>query len=217
MPAVEYSGTYTLYAVPGWGSALAEAMLALCAVPVRIEDVTGFDRPGPARDRLLQVNSLAQVPTIVLPEGTIMTESAAIALLLAERYPKSGLAPAPGSPSRAVFLRRLLWIAANVYPTFTYGDYPERWVSAQPQELQASTDAYRQRLWQELESQLSEGQWVLGEEFSALDIYVAVMTHWKPRRAWFAAQCPRLCAIARRTQAHPLLGAVLQRNFPAQA
>ena len=39
---------YVLYAVPGWGSVLAEAMLSLCGAPFRIEDVTGFDQPGPA-------------------------------------------------------------------------------------------------------------------------------------------------------------------------
>lgn len=122
-------GAYSVFSVPGWGSVLAEAMLALCPAPARIEDVTGFDQPGAARDRLLRVNPLGQVPTLLLPDGTVMTESAAIALLLSERYPEAGLAPAPGTPLRPGFLRRLVWLAANVYPTFTYGDYPERWRS----------------------------------------------------------------------------------------
>ncbi len=212
---MEQSVSYTVFSVPGWGSTLAEAMLALCSAPVRIEDVTGFDRPGAARDRLLRVNSLGQVPTLVLPDGTVMTESAAITLLLSERHPQAGLAPAPGTPLRPMFLRRLVWIAANVYPTFTYGDYPERWVSGDAQSLQGSTDAYRERLWRQFESDVSEGDWALGSRFSALDVYVAVMTHWRPRRAWFAAHCPRLHAIAIRADAHALLKAVMQRNFPA--
>lgn len=211
---MEQSGAYTLFSVPGWGSALTETMLALCSVPVRIEDVTGFDRPGAPRERLSSVNPLAQVPTLLLPDGTVMTESAAITLLLSERYPQAELAPDPRAPRRPDFLRRLIWIAANVYPTFTYGDYPERWVSTDAQSLTVSTDAYRERLWRQLESELSEGGWVLGAHFSALDVYVAVMTHWKPRRAWFAAHCPRLHAIAVRVDDHPLLNAVLRRNFP---
>jgi GST-like protein len=210
---MEQSGLYSLFAVPGWGSALAEAMLALCSAPIHIEDVTGFDRPGAARDRLLQVNSLGQVPTLILPEGTTMTESAAIALLLSERHPQAGLAPAPGTPLRPTFLRWLIWIAANVYPTFTYGDYPERWVSADAKSLKTATDTYRERLWRQLESEVGEGGWTLGTNFSALDVYVAVMTHWRPGRVWFAEQCPRLRAIAARADDHPLLNGVLQRNF----
>ena len=208
------SGSYALFSVPGWGSALAEAMLALCSAPVAIEDVTGFDRPGAARDRLLRVNSLGQLPTLVLPDGTVMTESAAIALLLSEHYPQAGLAPAAGMSLRPNFLRRLIWIAANVYPTFTYGDYPERWVGADARSLKTATDTYRERLWREFESEVSEGSWALGTTFSALDVYVAVMTHWRPGRAWFAEQCPRLRAIAARADGHPLLSGVLQRNFP---
>jgi GST-like protein len=209
------SSSYTLFSVPGWGSALTEAMLALCLAPVRIEDVTDFDRPGATRDRLASINSLAQVPTLLLPEGTAMTESAAIALLLAERYPQAGLAPAPGTPLRGTFLRRLIWLAANVYPTFTYGDYPERWVSGDAQSLKSSTDVFRERLWREFEADVPEGGWALGSDLCALDIYIAVMTHWRPRRAWFAAHCPRLGAIAARADAHPILGTVLQRNFPS--
>lgn len=212
---MEQSGSYTVFSVPGWGSALAEAMLALCSAPVHIEDVTGFDQPGVARDRLLRVNSLGQVPTLLLPDGTVITESAAIALLLSEHHPDAGLAPAPGTSLRPTFLRRLIWIAANVYPTFTYGDYPDRWVSTDAQSLKTATDRYRERLWREFESDVREGGWVLGPEFSALDIYVAVMTHWRPRRAWFAANCPRLSTIAARADDHPRLKAVLQRNFPS--
>lgn len=212
---MEHSASYTVFSVRGWGSALVEAMLALCSAPVDTEDVTGFDRPGPARDRLLRVNSLGQIPTLLLPDGTVMTESAAIALLLSERHPEAGLAPVPGTPLRPTFLRRLIWIAANVYPTFTYGDYPERWVSTDARSLAAATDGYRERLWRQFESDTSEGGWVLGAQFSALDVYVAVMTHWRPGRAWFAAQCPRLHAIAARADDHRLLNVVLQRNFPA--
>jgi GST-like protein len=58
------------------------------------------------------------------------------------------------------------------------------------------------------------GPWFLGESFSALDIYVAVMTRWRPRRAWFSENCVRLHAIAAKADVEPRLGAVLLRNFP---
>lgn len=205
--------TYRLFSVPGWGSVLTEAMLAVAGLAYTIVDVDGFDRPGPARDRLIAVNPLAQVPTLILPDGAVMTESAAIALLLAENHPEARLAPPPADPARPQFLRRLLWLSASVYPTFTYADYPERWVDHEAETLKARVLAHRESLWRQFERDLPPGGWALGERFSLLDIYIAAMTHWQPRRPWFAAECPNLLAIARRGDDHPVLGPVLLRNF----
>lgn len=203
----------TLYGVPGWGSVIVEAMLTWCRAPFEFVDVEGFDSPGPARDRLLAVNPLAQVPALVLPDGRLMTESAAIALLLAETYPDRALAPAPGTAERVPFLRRLVWLVAAVYPTFTYGDYPARWAPGDPEGLGTSTLEHRMALWRQFESELGDGPWVLGHAPSALDVYVAAMAHWRPRRAWFDANTPKLAKIASATLAREEFGDVWRRNF----
>jgi GST-like protein len=205
---------HVVYGVPGWGSVLAELAFAWCDVPYDYVDVEGFDRPGPAREVLLAVNPLAQVPTVVLGDGRVLTESAAIMLWLAEEHPDRGLAPAPGTPERTGFLRRLVWLIGAVYPTFTYGDYPERWAPGDPDGLRASTDAHRAALWRQFEADLGAGPWVLGARPSALDLYVGVMVRWRPRRAWFETHCPRLAAIAAAVPALPRLTAVYARNFP---
>lgn len=207
--------TYRLFGASGWGSALAEAMLAACDIQPEIEDVDGFDHPGPARDRLVTVNPLAQVPTLQLPDGRIVTESAAIALLLSELYPGAELAPPPGDLERAFFLRYLIWLVANVYPTFTYSDYPERFVQAETELLARRGGEQRKRLWLDLEREIGPPGTLLAGRFSALDIYIAVMTHWRPRRAWFERHCPRLYAAALSCETHPVIGPVLARNFPA--
>jgi GST-like protein len=62
--------------------------------------------------------------------------------------------------------------------------------------------------------QAAIGPWFLGARFSALDIYIAIMTRWRPRRAWFAENCGKLHAIATRADAEPRLNAVWRRNFP---
>lgn len=204
---------HVLYAVRGWGSALVEAMLTWCDARFRIEDVAEFDKPGPAREKLISVNPLAQVPTLILADGTVMTESAAIALYLSETFPQAELEPPRGSPDRALYLRRLVWLVANVYPTFTYGDYPERWVPAAPGDLKNATNEYRERLWRSLEAEIGSGPWVLGDRFSALDIYIGVMSRWRPGRAWFAANCPNLGAVASRVDGLDKLRPVWERNF----
>lgn len=203
---------WTLYGVPAWGSTLVEGALAEAGIAYDFIDVEGFDKPGPARDRLIEVNSLAQVPALVLPDGTVMTESAAIALHIAESRPDAGLAPPPGDPARPVFLRWLIWLVSNVYPTFTYGDYPERFVPEDPDGLRKAVEARREALWRIADAEAG-APFFLGSRFSLIDLYIAVMVNWRPGPDWFAAETPRLAAIARNAAARPVLGAVLSRNF----
>jgi len=47
----------------------------------------------------------------------------------------------------------------------------------------------------------------------ALDIHACAMTRWRPRRAWFGANTPKLAAIAARADALPALAGVWKRNF----
>jgi hypothetical protein len=61
-----------LYGTPGWGSAIVEAMLALVGESYEFVDVEGFDRPGGAQEFLAAVNSLRQVPTLVLDDGELL-------------------------------------------------------------------------------------------------------------------------------------------------
>lgn len=204
---------WRLFGVRGWGSTLAEGALEWTKTPFAFESVDGFDAPGPARDRLLEVNPLARVPTLVAPDGMVLTESAAIVLHLAERSPGAGLAPLPGDPSRPAFLDRLIWFVSALYPTFTYRDYPERWAPDAPDQLAHNVDAFRQTLWRQFEAALGEGPWVLGDTPSALDLYTAAMSHWRPRRDWIAIHCPRAHAVALRADGLPQIAAVLARNF----
>jgi GST-like protein len=206
---------YTLWGRQGWGSTIVEAQLELYGLKYRYEPVEDLFRTPGAREKLEKVNPLAQVPTLVMPDGSIMSESAAITLLLADVTGSESLVPGPGAPERAKFLRWLVFLVANIYPTFTYADDPARFVSvnAARDPFRAATDAYAQRLWRQVEREAGT-PWFLGERFSALDIYVDIMTRWRPKRGWFEIETPRLFAIARRADALPELADVWKRNFP---
>jgi GST-like protein len=207
--------TYQLYGTAGAGSAIVEAMLALVGVAYEMIEAPPWEE-GPHLERLRALNPLAQVPTLVLPEGAVLTESAAIALYLAERYPAAGLAPAPRDPGRARFLRWLVFLVANVYATFTIGDDPSRWVEGEAAQsfLRRSTDEYRKKLWITVEGEAEAKPWFLGARFSSLDVFIAVMVHWRPRRAWCSEHCPKLDGIATQLARRTELAQVWARNFP---
>lgn len=199
-----------LYGAPGCGSAIVEMMFVLAGEQYRWVNVEGFDAPGPQRDALLELNPLGQVPTLKLDDGTVVTETAAIALMLLDAHPE--LAPPVGSAERQRFHRLLIWLVANVYPTFTYGDYPERWMSGSALELRDSTNRYRQQLYLWLESQLGAGPYVFGDHISLLDTYLAAMISWRPRQAWFEQNTPKMYAIALKVREREDLQEIISRN-----
>ncbi|HME84085.1 MAG TPA: glutathione S-transferase family protein [Roseiarcus sp.] len=208
---------YRLYARAGWGSVLVETQLAWYGLKYQLETVGDLFKEPQARDLLASVNPIAQIPTLILPDGAVMTESAAITLLLADITRRDDLAPGAAAPERARFLRWLIFMVANIYPTFTYGDDPRRFVDGKDARstLRARADAYAQRLWGVLEAEAA-GPWFLGDRFSAIDIFIAAMTQWRPQRPWFAAHTPKLAAIATGADALPELASVWVRNFPPQ-
>ncbi|HEX6093784.1 MAG TPA: glutathione S-transferase, partial [Dongiaceae bacterium] len=157
---------YTLYGKAGWGSVIVEAQLELAGLPYRIEEVDPLESAAD-RDRLAKFNPRAQLPTLILPDGQVMTESAAITLHIGDRAPKADLVPPVGDKTRDPFLRWLVFIIANIYPMFTVGDDTSRFVadSIAQKELRVSTENYKSRAWQIVESSIKPKPWFLGTRF----------------------------------------------------
>lgn len=204
-----------LYGEPGWGSLIVEAQLDWYRLDYAFERVGDLFKSAESRRRLTEINPLAQIPALVLADGTLLTESAAITLYLADLTENDDLVPGPGRPERAVFLRWLVFLVANIYPTYTYADDPARFVAdpAAQQRFREAVDNYAKHLYSTLEK-AAGSPWFLGDRFTALDIYVATMTRWRPRRPWFAEHAPRLHAIGAATEKLPALAATWERNFP---
>lgn len=206
---------YRLFAAKGGGSMIVEAAFGFTKLPLKIQNIEWSDLGWDSRT-LKAINPLGQVPTLVMPDGAVLTESAAMILHLADRVKTFPLVPAATSPNRAAFLRWLIFIAAAVYPTFTYGDVPERWVGAPKEKgagkaLRTSTDEHRKVLLRFLETQ-AKGPYFLGKTMTAIDLYLWILATWRPGKDWLSANCPKLSAIAAKTAGHPVCAKVMRRN-----
>ena len=138
------SATHRLLGCKGCGSAIVEAAFAVARMPLEYEQVD-YGAGSPTRERLLAVNPLGQVPTLVLPDGTVLTESLAIIHYLDDLAPRAHLVPPKGDPGRLAFLRWSTFLVAAVYPTFSFGDEPAKWVEdvKGAKQLRESTDRHR--------------------------------------------------------------------------
>ena len=206
---------YLLYAAKGGGSMIVEAAFGFTKLPLQIQDLDWKDL-GWSSKSLRDLNPLGQVPTLISPDGTTLTESAAIILHLADRVNDYALVPSPKHKQRAQFLRWLVFLVSAVYPTFTYGDVTERWVKVKKDqgagmELRGSTDAHRQDLLRYLEGQ-AKAPYFLGRQMTALDLYIWVLATWRPGPAWLNEHCPKLSAIAKKLEKHPVCLHVSNRN-----
>ncbi|MDB5492786.1 MAG: glutathione S-transferase [Phenylobacterium sp.] len=209
------SGDYVVYGAKGSGSVAIEAALTLIGAPWRLVDraslaeITG--------EEMARVNPMRQIPALVLPSGELMTESAAILIHLADSHPGSGLSPAWDSPLRPRFLRWMSFAAAQVYSLFWLLDVPGR-IADQPavQDLaKARLEARIGDCWRIMGEQVQPaGRFLLGDEISVLDVYLAVLSRWEPRRKGFYAAAPNLAEVVRAVDAEPRLAGLWAERMP---
>jgi len=179
---------YRLYTRPGSGGFVVEAALALTGAPFDQIDVPKKDPPDQA---FLDISPLNQVPVLILPDGQSMTESAAICILLAERHPEAGLAPAAGSPARADFLRWMAFMSSVLYPAVLRFFYAHRY-TADAEGVKAVKEAAiteMDRGFAILDKALAGRDWLVGDTLSIADIYLVMLVAWHPdvgraRTAW---------------------------------
>ncbi|MBL8519912.1 MAG: glutathione S-transferase family protein [Betaproteobacteria bacterium] len=201
-----------LYGCKGCGSAVVEAMLRMAQVPYDYVEALQWQPAFKRIPELERLNPLGQVPVLVLDDGSVMTESSAILLWLAEKTP--GLAPTDPA-TRAQFLRWMSFVPASVYSVFAFRDFPERWVEGEEAQ-KAFREKLTQRLrdmWTTMESQLHPAPYVLGSSMSVLDLYLAMVSRWSPGRQWILAHCPKLGAAVTLTEQHPVVARTWKENF----
>ena len=200
-----------LHGCRGCGSAAIEALLELAGLDYRRHLYDWDDRLG--WDRLRAVNPLAQVPTLVLDDGSVLTESAGIALWIAASHPAARLLPDdPGE--RALVFRWVVSFATNVYVPIIVGDFPERWVDAPASEsVKAHALRRLQDAWRSFDAAIAPSPYLVGDRLSVLDVYAAMISRWRPGRAWIAEHCAKATGAILLTEADPRVAAVWARNF----
>jgi glutathione S-transferase len=188
---------YKLYWAPNTGAFAPEVVMALAGVPfenIRV-DYDAKEQQGEAYRKL---NPMGQIPLLILPEGQVMTESAAMVLHLVDRFPAAGLAPLPGTPERAVFDRWLVFLAVNLYTADLRYYYPERY----------STDPTAAA---GVKAAADPGPFLQGARYGAADLYLLMLADWYPP----ARDLPRLRQLCDALEGAPGVAAVHQRYVRA--
>jgi len=205
-----------LYGTNGSGSAAAEVALDIVGLDYRKVDAASWQE-SPGLEELRRVNPLAQIPTLVLDDGSVLSEVAAILLHLGLVHPQSDLVASDPS-RRAQQIRGLVYIAANCYAGIGILDYPERWYpdpdDGVRKAMQARGRARVHELWQIFADQFPAAPWLSGERLGALDILAATVSKWSGARQALAQSRPPFAALLGRIDADPRIAPVWARHWP---
>jgi GST-like protein len=207
---------YTLFGSQGSGSAAIEAALECAGAPYRVVRASSWE-PDSALAKLKKLNPLAQIPTLQMPDGSVLTESAAILINLGLIFTSAPILPAD-APARAQAIRGLVFIAANCYSAVSISDYPERWCAdiddSARERLERGARAQLHRHWEIFADQFPAHPFLSGTQPGGLDFLAAVVSKWSGTRAHLRAARPKFLATLKQIENHPSVVAVFNRHWP---
>jgi len=182
-----------LYYNPMSRARIVHWMLEEAGAPYRMELVS-FDKGEQKKPAFLAINPMGKLPAIV-HRGVAVTESSAICAYLADAFPAAGLAPPVTSPERGAYYRWMFFGAACIDPAML-----DRMMQ-RPAPPRPSANGYGcyEDTMNALEKALSPGPYILGQSFSAVDVYIGsqiqfgmVMTKVLEPRPAFSAYLERI-------------------------
>jgi glutathione S-transferase len=193
---------YVLHTERNSGGFPVQALLEMVGAPYRLAEVA---ERGPRPAAFLKLNPMGQVPVVELPDGTVMTESAAIIIHLADTLAPGKLAPEPASPERPHFLRWLVFMAVNLYTADLRLYYPGRYTadsSGAPGVKEAAL-AHMEAQFAIVDQAIGANRFLLSDAFSAADPYILMLAHWHPEPQAIFARHPNLARVCDATREVP--------------
>lgn len=196
-----------LHYFPSNASFAPHILLEELGVPFQL-DLVKRDEGALSSPEYLAMNPNGLIPVLV-DGDTVLYETAAILLHLADTHPASKLAPRMASAERAQFYKWLIWLTNTLQPALIAYFYPHRWVDAGnadgTAQVKAAAEARIGPLLDQLEAQFAKhgGPWLLGADYSAADPLALMLCRWTRNFARPARSLPLTHAYLQRMLARP--------------
>ncbi len=129
----------------------------------------------------LAVNPKGRVPALVTEQG-ILTETPAILVYLAQRFPQAGLAPLDDPFAFAKMQEFNAYLCATVHVSHAHRGRGHRWVEANDEAAILAMRRYVpvgvKAAFDLIEDGLLRGPWVMGEHYTICDPYLFTIAQW---------------------------------------
>ncbi|HVZ43714.1 MAG TPA: glutathione S-transferase family protein [Ramlibacter sp.] len=207
----------TLYYAPGTCALATHFSLERAGADYRTVAVD-FRRNEQRSPDYLKVNPKGRVPALVTERGTL-TETPALLMYVAQRYPKANLGPIDDPFELARMNEFNAYMCATVHVAHAHKGRGYRWVDDP-----AAMEAMKQKVPQTMsecftliEERFFKGPWVLGEKFSASDYYLFTISRWLEGDGVDVARFPKVLDHRQRLARDELVQRVIEAQRPAAA
>lgn len=169
---------YKLFYASGSAAEGVRVILEELGVPYELIKST-IDRSKQRPPEQLKINPNGWVP-VLMYEDTGIYECAAITIFLCDRHSDAHLAPKFNDPTRGLYLQTLVYLSTSVQTAFQTYYYPDRFVDTSANQASARKRGINRlwETWKVIDDQIGDNDWVLGRCFSAVDIYLFMLTTW---------------------------------------
>jgi glutathione S-transferase len=193
----------TLYLTPGTCAMAVRIALVEAGAPhqIRRVDFASGEQRSPA---YLAINPKGRVPALVTERG-VLTETPALLLYVAQRFPNARLAPLDDPFLLARMQEVNSFLASTVHVSHAHSRRAARWADDEQAiaAMQAKVPQNMRDGFAEIERHYLVGPWVLGECFSLADIYLFVVASWLKSDGIAIDEFPRVAAHTARVLARP--------------
>ena len=205
---------YTLYWSHNSASIAAHYCLEEAGAPYDLV-LVNMAEEAHKKPEFLQVNPAGKLPALKLPEGGIITECAAISLLIADRFPQAGLAPAAADPQRGPFLMWLFHLNNTLQPAMLRYYYPDR-ITTEAKGTAGVQEKAKEEiaaLWSRIDSHLAKsGPFLLGDKFSAADPLLYMLSTWQECCPDLYKRFTSIRRHAEKVRARPAIARIAELN-----
>jgi glutathione S-transferase len=166
------SDTVIFYHNPMSRGRIVHWMLEELEAPYEVRPID-FEKREHKSAEFLALNPMGKLPTIV-HRGVVVTETAAICMYLADAFAPGRLAPALDDPRRGTYLRWMFFAAGCVEPAMV-----DKSQNRPPVERVGAVGwgTYEDTV-DTLEKAITPGPYILGDQFTAADVYVGSQITW---------------------------------------
>ena len=154
-----------------------------------------FNKNEQRKSNYLSINAKGRVPALLTEEG-VLTETPAILLYIAQKYPQKKMAPLNNVYQLAKAQEFNSYLCSTAHVAHAHLSRGSRWAD-DPAAIAAMTAKVPETVgtcFSFLESGMSESPWVLGDDYSICDPYLFTVTRWLKRDGVDRKKFPRIDA-----------------------
>jgi glutathione S-transferase len=202
---------YTLYYSPGRASMAVHWMLIELSVPFEA-CLVDFATKAHKSAEYLRLNPDGMIPTLVV-DGRPHAESAALALMLAERHPEGGLEVSAGEPDRPDYLRWMFYFANTLQPLYRAWFYTDEVGGPESAEaVKAHARAGIEKVFERVDERLRTTPYMAGKNLSAVDFHATMLMRWSREMPKAANRWDAIAGYLERMKTLKSFGVVHERE-----